>query len=229
MLSKQLALGVLLGVLAATVLHRVMTNTPSRESATGAASSPSKDATTTGTTNIGARDGHDLARSQTRGTDSSRDVYSVSDDHTALADESQAQSVIEMHRSKGHSSAISDTDTLPNEGIVTTIILSQAQLDRSAESKDVAWSYHMEQALRQFIGAHSDTALFDIANIDCRMTFCEIHALAFDRSSLPNWQRIANDIHLQPWAEFDQVGTSSAQTSMGFSLSMILKRRAQGP
>lgn len=48
---------------------------------------------------------------------------------------------------------------------------------RRAEPKD-EWSYNTEQGLQQLIAGHPQGNQFEISNIDCRKTFCEIRGTA---------------------------------------------------
>ena len=79
-----------------------------------------------------------------------------------------------------------------------------------AESEDYAWSHFTEQALRHFLGAHAEIIYFDVINIECRTSLCEIQAFGVDNSTVPRWAKILHDLRNQPWSEFGQVGTSSS-------------------
>ena len=79
---------------------------------------------------------------------------------------------------------------------------------RRKETKDLAWSYNTEQALRQFFAAHELSANFDFTLVDCRTTFCEIEAVASDADAWPTWMQIEQDATKQPWSEFGPHGSS---------------------
>jgi len=76
-----------------------------------------------------------------------------------------------------------------------------------SEPTDESWSYFMEQTLQMFIANHAEASKFSVFHIESRTTMCEIQAIGFDESTASDWSRILYDTSLQPWYEFDQVGT----------------------
>jgi hypothetical protein len=85
---------------------------------------------------------------------------------------------------------------------------SDTHTELENEPEDAGWSYFMEQALSQFLSQHPNAGLFNIFNIECRTTICEIQALGYNDSTAPDWSRIMYDLQQQPWYDFGQVGTS---------------------
>ena len=86
---------------------------------------------------------------------------------------------------------------------------SDVHAELEAEAKDDGWSYFMEQALSEFIGQHPNASKFVIFGIECRTTLCQIQAVGYDDSTMPDWSRILYDLRSQPWYEFGQAGSSS--------------------
>ena len=128
------------------------------------------------------------------------------------------------------------TDTTASTRIVTvgegadrvSIIRSQAQIDREAEDKDVDWAFHMEQRLQQLVAQRPSAPQFDVTRIECRQTFCELQAFAYDEIALPAWQRLMDEIKEQPWSQFGIAGTTSGNVNGRLVVRMTLFRRATG-
>jgi hypothetical protein len=119
--------------------------------------------------------------------------------------------------------------SLEQNAPMTTVALSDAQVRRMLETKNVDWAYQMEQRLSSFLAEHARASHFQISAIDCRSTHCEIRAKAFQESALTAWTTMANDIALQPWSDFQHTGTSSHRTPDAFSVRMSLFRRGFEP
>jgi hypothetical protein len=69
---------------------------------------------------------------------------------------------------------------VPAEGRPPT--LRELHMQFATEREDQTWSLAMEQNLSQFLAQNNNSGEFEILNIDCRSTLCEI--LAF--GNLPN-------------------------------------------
>ena len=115
--------------------------------------------------------------------------------------------------------------TIGEDGRLTTVVRSDAQIAREAEGKDVDWSYQMEQALTQFVASHPSATQFDITSIDCRQTYCELKAFAFDESAMTDWMQMAEDVKRQPWGQFGITGSSMGVVSGRVFARMTLYRR----
>lgn len=88
-----------------------------------------------------------------------------------------------------------------------------------AEPKDDSWAYYMEQTLLQHLAGTPGIEQFEISNIECRATMCEIQAIGFDESTGLVWAQILQSMRNQPWYEFVQTGSSSG--SVGGRLAII--------
>jgi hypothetical protein len=104
-----------------------------------------------------------------------------------------------------------------------------ARTRRQKEAKDLAWSYNMEQALRQFLATHKASASFDVVLVDCRTTFCEIEAVGIDEDLWPTWGQISHDATRQPWSDFGVSGSSHEPRNGQSVFVLTLFRRDTPP
>lgn len=93
-----------------------------------------------------------------------------------------------------------------------------------AESKDDGWAYFMEQAIQQFLATHPQSIEFEISNIVCRSTMCELQVIGFDESAGPSWSKIMFDLRNQPWSNFGQTGSSSSTVDGRLAIVSFLQR-----
>ena len=94
----------------------------------------------------------------------------------------------------------------------------------TAEPKDDSWAYYMEQTLLQYLSSHPSIAQFDISNIECRTTVCQIEVFGFDESTVPIWGQVTYDIQQQPWSEFGQSGSSAGNVDDRFVIVSTFHR-----
>ncbi len=95
------------------------------------------------------------------------------------------------------------------------------------EAKDESWAYYMEQTLLQFLSTHPSIDQFDISNIECRTTKCQIEVFGFDESTVSVWQQLMYDIRQQPWSEFSQYGSSSGNVDGRLTIVSTLHRESE--
>ena len=89
----------------------------------------------------------------------------------------RAESIPSISLSEEHAKMLSP---VPAEGRPPT--LRELHMQFATEREDQTWSLAMEQNLSQFLAQNNNSGEFEILNIDCRSTLCEI--LAF--GNLPN-------------------------------------------
>jgi hypothetical protein len=92
------------------------------------------------------------------------------------------------------------------------------------EPKEDSWAYFMEQAMLQFLANHPAMPEFTLEYIECRSITCQIRVAGYDESTGPTWQRVIYDMRQQPWYEFGQVGSSSAEVEGRFMTITELHR-----
>jgi len=116
---------------------------------------------------------------------------------------------------------------LPNKGIPDKHSGNVADVHAAleAEPKDDGWAYYMEQTLQQFLASHPDIVNFEISNIECRTTICELQVVGFDESTNPVWSQIMYDMRHQPWSEFGQTGNSSSTVDGRLAIITHLHRK----
>ncbi len=95
------------------------------------------------------------------------------------------------------------------------------------EPKDDSWAYYMEQTLLHFLSGHSSIEQFDISNIECRTTKCQIEVFGYDKSTVPVWRQVMYDIGQQPWSEFGQYGSSSGTVNGRLTIVGTLHRKTE--
>lgn len=102
--------------------------------------------------------------------------------------------------------------------------MTDRRAELEAEPKDDSWAYYMEEAILQFLTSHPAIADFDISYIQCRTTMCQIEVIGYDESTGPTWQRVMFELRQQPWSEFSQTGSSSANVNDRFIIIATMRR-----
>jgi hypothetical protein len=82
----------------------------------------------------------------------------------------------------------------------------------------------VEQATPRYLGSHSAIAQFDVSNIECGTTRCQIEVIGYDESTVPVWQQGMYDIQQQPWSECGQRGYSSGMIDRHLMIVETLHR-----
>lgn len=90
----------------------------------------------------------------------------------------------------------------------------QEEAARRAEPKDINWAYEMEQLLGQFIADHPKAEAIHVSHIECRTSFCEIHA-AGPPDSATAFGEVVGEAANEPWSTLSakRTGWSSGDSS----------------
>jgi hypothetical protein len=68
---------------------------------------------------------------------------------------------------------------------------------RAAEQKDPAWAYSMEQKLREHIARQPEATQFEIVEIECKTTFCELEARVLTDDSSAAFDNVLQGIAME--------------------------------
>jgi hypothetical protein len=99
-----------------------------------------------------------------------------------------------------------------------------------SETKDPAWAPELEQAIRQALNASNGTAEFEIMNVECRATLCEVLAFGNQPSSGDRWNRLWDEMARQSWYSQAQITGNSSSTftrNNRFVIITVLQRGRQ--
>jgi len=83
-----------------------------------------------------------------------------------------------------------------------------ARAKRWNEERDLAWAYGAEQAIRQYLATHKAASSFEIVQVECRTSFCEVEAIGYADEAWSWWIQIGQDVVSQPWSEFESSASS---------------------
>lgn len=101
----------------------------------------------------------------------------------------------------------------------------ELHLQFASERADPNWSLTMEQTLRQFIAQGNASGEFDLLNVECRSTLCEITAFGNLPASGQRWNSLLAEMGSQPWwSQFQGNSTSTSGTNGRTTIVSILQR-----
>jgi len=77
--------------------------------------------------------------------------------------------------------------------------LAELHMQISSEGRDPAWAPELEQAIRQALTAGNTTGEFELMNVECRATLCEVLAFGNQPGSGQRWNQLMEEMTRQPW------------------------------
>ena len=89
--------------------------------------------------------------------------------------------------------------------------LPELHAELVGEGKDPAWSLATEQSIRQVLAADNASGEFDIMNVDCRSSMCEVLAFGNLPNSAEGWNQAMTDMKKESWYS----GIRGESTAMG--------------
>ena len=96
---------------------------------------------------------------------------------------------------------------------------------RQAESRDADWADPMEQLLRQHMTTELAKHPVERLDIACKTTFCELKASGRTAESQDAFQRLAQEIAAEPWADMEAAGGGSSGDGIRWEATQTLLRR----
>jgi len=97
-----------------------------------------------------------------------------------------------------------------------------------AEDREDSWATYMEGQLAAYFAQKPELGQFNISQIDCRSSVCEIHAIGYGLDARTVWTTATADIIQQPWHEFRQMSMSTRDPQPGiFAVVLVLARKPE--